>query len=77
MGDSLFGPRVYQRLRDAGLIGPEPVQRIVIDVPHDDYGVMYVQHVGSTRMLDIIVEEARGSMSGLQVRVIDAETSDA
>lgn len=77
MADSLFGPRVYQRLREAGLIGPEAVQRIMIDIPHDDYGVMYIQHVGSTRMLDLIVEEARGSMSGLQVRVVDSEVKDA
>jgi hypothetical protein len=55
-GQFLFGPNVLKQLRELGYIG-KAVKRVVIDIPHDDYGRLYVQKAVESDVLDVLFRQ--------------------
>lgn len=69
--DPLPGWEFGQRLVEAGVIGPD-VRRCVIDVPADGIVMIYVERIGSRKLLDVVT-----SLKGVQIKVVDAEAMSA
>lgn len=62
-----WGANALARMKEAGLIG-DGIQRVVIDIPHDDYATVYVQKVLDGDVLEIVIAEvATNGRPGLKV----------
>ena len=70
----ITGGTFLEHLIEIGFL-PEgsPTQRVIIDAAWDGALMVYIQNIGSTRLLKM----AAPDVSGMQVIVLDKEGSDA
>jgi hypothetical protein len=67
----LYGWDALRVLQEAGYSGAG-IQRVVIDIKHDDYAVMYVQKALDTDVLDVIIESPTALTRGqILVKAVD------
>jgi len=70
----ISGAAFLQHLEEIGILRKNsPTQRVIIDAAYDAPIRIYIQELGTTRLLKM----APPDVSGMQVMVLDKEGSDA
>ena len=70
----ISGAAFLQHLEEIGILRKNsPTQRVIIDAAYDAPIRIYIQDLGTTRLLEM----AAPDVSGMQVIVLDKEGSDA
>jgi len=70
----ISGSAFIGHLQALGILrGDSPTQRVIIDAAYDAPIKIYIQDLGTTRLLEM----AAPDVSGMQVIVLDKEGSDA
>jgi hypothetical protein len=69
---SLTGWSAIQRLQEAGILDKtEGFRRVVIDLKHDDYAIMYIEKAVSMAALDVLITpQTDEDRSELTVRIL-------
>ena len=64
----IIGWGLFDKLAKAGIIPPENVMRVVIDIACDNIVIVYVEMAGDERMLEVF-----GPVPGIEIIEIEEE----